>query len=140
MANAIALLPIGVQSSLPWPRDELRTIELPKGAAVPDGALQKGRSDRGLLMRSMCETPLVDQAATLATICGTISTELGTPKDASADAPYLHACFDLGWLLEENRRWVRLGFATPLKPMRTMMMLSTTHETSQLFWDPRWVS
>ena len=52
--GAIALLPIGVQSSLPWPRDELRTIELPKGAAVPDGALQKGRSDRGLLMRSMC--------------------------------------------------------------------------------------
>ena len=101
--GAMALLPTAVQPCLPWDRHELRSIELPTGVSVPEGALQKGRSDRSLLMRSTCEVPLADQVTTLTTIAGFVAPQL------DEGGPYLQACFDLGWLLESHHR---------LNPMR----------------------
>ena len=43
MQKTLELLPASVRPSLPWPRFELRSIELPTVRAnmrVPDGALQ----------------------------------------------------------------------------------------------------
>lgn len=61
----VARLPESVRPSLPWPRSEQHAIDLSSVAHVPEGALQKGRSERGLLMRSSSKTPLVDQVGTL---------------------------------------------------------------------------
>ena len=60
-----ASLPPELRSSLPWTRYAQRSIALPADVSTPDGALQKCESDRGLLMRSTGETPLVEQARVL---------------------------------------------------------------------------
>lgn len=102
MRSANGLLPSEVQASLPWPRSSLRSIELPAGASVPTGALQKCSSRHTLLQRSVCETPLVEQVAILSQITAVISTQLDAPDEGAA---YLCMCFELGWLLEHHQRW-----------------------------------
>jgi len=80
-AALIRLLPPDTQPSLPWPRCELRSIDLPAGAGVPDGALQKRDSDRrSLLMRSISENPLMAQVATLSELVSFICAELDTAE------------------------------------------------------------
>ena len=69
---------------------------------VPDGALQKSNSARTLLMRSPCETRLVDQVATLSTILMKISVEIDGPPD---EAVYLQSCFDSGLLHFNYKRF-----------------------------------
>jgi hypothetical protein len=101
----LAQLPEAVRSSLPWPRSLLQTVELPSNAHVPDGALQTGASERNMLMRSTCGTPLVEQAATLSTIAGVISTQSNA---ACENAAYLQTCFDLGFLHKNHKRFVRM--------------------------------
>ena len=105
MQKTLELLPASVRPSLPWPRFELRSIELPTVRAnmrVPDGALQKSNSARTLLMRSPCETRLVDQVATLSTILMKISVEIDGPPD---EAVYLQSCFDSGLLHFNYKRF-----------------------------------
>ena len=53
MKKTINLLPTAVRPSLPWPRSELRSIELPSGVHIPTGALQKSGSNRSLLQNPL---------------------------------------------------------------------------------------
>lgn len=96
-------LPHALRPSLPWPRCDLRTLELPSVAKVPDGALQKGAADRGLLMSF--ETSLAEQVDSLSSLASLISVQLDAPRE---DAAYLQACFDRGLLLKEYNRFVRM--------------------------------
>ena len=69
----------------PWPKFDLREIELPATVRVPDGALQtntaRDGSRRGLLRRSTCTKPLAEQVATLNCIAGIIADELDKPLE-----------------------------------------------------------
>ena len=69
----------------PWPKFDLREIELPATVRVPDGALQtntaRDGSRRGLLRRSTCTKPLAEQVATLNCIAGIFADELDKPLE-----------------------------------------------------------
>ena len=93
----------------PWPKFDLREIELPATVRVPDGALQtntaRDGSRRGLLRRSTCTKPLAEQVATLNCIAGIIADELDKPlEECRLEGSYLTAAFDDGLLIEGNYR------------------------------------
>ena len=72
-----AHLPEGVRSSLPWQQNALQELDLPKDAKVPEGALQTGRSDRGLLMRSTAQTSLVEFCMWKQSVLHTLRSQFG---------------------------------------------------------------
>lgn len=86
--------------SVPPSFHQLHGIELPAGARVPAGALQKvasaDGSRRALLSRSTCETPLPDQLRTLSAAAKIMSKEM----DDWAAGNFLIDCFNIGMLRE----------------------------------------